>query len=84
MTAYQLIKKYGWVQGQSGDEESGFCVTGALNYVTQSHREYTTKLRAVRRVIGLQGKCAYRVIDWNDDKKRTKAQVLAVLKRTGV
>lgn len=80
MTAYEVIQKYGWVQGSIGDCGSGFCLLGA---VWEAHgqkgcRFVDDSLLTIGRLIGKD------IDSWNDDPKRTKRQVLAVLKKAGV
>jgi hypothetical protein len=78
MTAYDVIKKYGWVQGHFGSIAKGFCMLGALTHVYPSHSKRYSAISCVEDVIDLS------IVSWNDAPGRTKRQVLAALKKARV
>ena len=80
MMTYEVIEKYGWVQGRLGNCADGFCIHGALDYVYgQDKREYFKALDKLIMVIGHS-----HIAPWNDGPFRTVDEVLEVLKKAGV
>jgi hypothetical protein len=79
MTAYALIKQYGWVQGKWGSPRDGFCILGAIGELFLSDCERVAAWERVRAAI--DSPC---IEKWNDTRGRTKRQVLAALKQAGV
>ena len=85
MKAWQYIQK-GWCQGSEARTKTGkkcsthspnaaaWCLAGAL------HKIYSADERGVidDRIYEL---IDTNIIDWNDDPKRTKAEVIALLKK---
>lgn len=69
----QLIEKYGWIQGEGGDKEVGFCTVGAMSEVTRG-RSYLPLLTKIHEKID---GCAVR---WNDDSERTKQDVISMFR----
>ena len=82
MTAYQVLKKYGWIQGNSGSYTNGFCLMGAI-YEAYS-AEYGKIASAKARVEALLPKRYSSPIVWNDVKSRKKSEVLALVKKARV
>ena len=82
--ARQLIEK-GWAQGVSQDRQpSGvsYCTIGAISFVAvigeRDHNEAFAKACSVlRNTISPDHESPISLVNWNDDKDRTKEQVLA-------
>jgi hypothetical protein len=72
--AANLIETAGWIQGHHRSEH-GYCILGAINAVDGRRlgpaREAKQKLRAFLR---------RSFMSWNDDRRRTKEEVLAALR----
>jgi len=61
------IEKYGWTQFSNGNRRHGFCVYGAITAEGGlTHQAY----------LYLQDCIGKRPVDWNDEKGRTKEEVL--------
>lgn len=73
--AHDLIDKVGWVQREYGNPQRGYCMYGAIDATGAQYPELTRCRDAVDAVVGGNG------IQYNDHPKRTKAQVLAALKK---
>ena len=74
MKAYKLIEKYGWLQHAYGNRQAGFCVMGAL-YETYPY----DKACKYKEMIQKHTRC--RAAYWNDRPRRTKQEVIALLKK---
>jgi hypothetical protein len=86
--ARKLIER-GWTQGQYARGKSGkavdehgrhavcFCALGALRRATGNYWDNGPETRLLRSAIGSKKD----VIDWNDAKRRTQAQVIEAFKR---
>lgn len=79
MKAYEVIQKYGWLQGDYGNKKDGFCIIGALRYAGSWIR-LSTKVGTALGVPADPIMQGY-VSDWNDNPTRTKRQVIALLKK---
>jgi hypothetical protein len=70
--AKQRIEKYGWIQGNFGDEQCGFCSAGAFLDIYANGEKvetYWARLK-LQRLVGA-------LLSWNDAPGRTKEEVLA-------
>lgn len=78
--AARLIEKYGLRKGDYGSRRLGFCITGALSEVVRpSDLNDDTFIRARQAVqLAIGGEF---LVDWNDATGRTKAEVLAALRK---
>ena len=86
MIPSELIEQYGWIQGEEGNLEQGFSLTGALRYCAPNRETFLT-LQAVARywLWGLQANAwpwRFNLESWNDDPNRSKADVLELLRRS--
>jgi hypothetical protein len=76
---YDIIEK-GWCQGRFRNQKNEYCLYGAIGASVQSsvfgyERTYWECIERLREVIG----CS--LVDWNDDPRRTKEDVLLAIKR---
>lgn len=77
--AADLIEKFGWIQGNYGAEECGYCALGAIlavdfdddysihsfnNYIQDNHPDMN---------LG--------AVEWNDTPGRTKEEVISTLRK---
>ncbi len=70
------IAQYGWVQGEFGSRERGFCTTGALNEVLPPPsvlESYPAAKEYVNEII------EEFIFSWNDRKERTEDDVVETL-----
>ena len=74
MKAYNLIEQYGWLQRAYGNKQTGFCMMGAL-YEVYPYAE-ACKYRAM-----IEKRTRCRAAIWNDRIRRTKQQVITLLKK---
>ena len=76
LKAWQVIEKYGWRQDYYGNEQTGYCLIGAIR------KAYTNKM-AQQRMFNLIKPYIHNEVlwIWNDQKGRTKRHVLTVLKK---
>jgi hypothetical protein len=80
MTAYELVKKYGWRQGSFGGKDAGFCVVGAINLAYHGFdKKWCKAIGKVQKLIG-----GIAIPLWNDEPGRTRRQVLTLLRKAGV
>jgi hypothetical protein len=72
--AAMLIEEHGWIQHRLSDK-NGFCIHGAIDELTakQPHQRKYAKAQ-LRKVLPLA------IAEWNDNDRRTKAQVVATLR----
>lgn len=77
--AADLIEEHGWVQGEYGDEEYGFCVMGAVYAATAEHATDRDRGNAVNRLAGSLGYNA--VVYWNDSIAKSKEEVITALRK---
>jgi hypothetical protein len=94
--AWKLIESVGWCQGKYRKDASGelcvnpeaacsFCMIGALKAVYGGGEVYHLKLHDVRsRLVEKTDRVLIGIAEWNDDKKRTKEEVVAVLKELDI
>ena len=79
--AASLIRKYGWVQGEYGGTEEGFCINGALYEAARLLGNPPLIYRRVRlRLLPLLPG-AFRISNWQDDPHRTVEDVLTLLEQ---
>jgi hypothetical protein len=77
-TARGRLIERGWCQDSLLEKNGEVCLLGALGYQCSSDHALTPAARAIAQVLRLvhtSGSIAL----WNDDPRRTKAEVLAVL-----
>lgn len=83
--ARKLIEKHGWIQGDWGGYEDGFCALGALN---RADNEFANKhgggllvgwWRACWLLSQTVGNAP--VMQWNDTPGRTKEEVIDAFKK---
>lgn len=90
VSAKNKILESGWIQGDYGDEERGYCAMGALSRVNDEVVEenggdayslYSGAVRALR--IQLRRQEGFTVIPaWNDADDRTESDVLDLFDNT--
>lgn len=89
LNAAQYIRDHGWCQLTSKNDKGEVCLEGAImqgilqalgtkSYLKISPPLYGEADRKVRQQLGTNLPCHY----WNDQKGRTKEEVLAVLEAT--
>ena len=72
-----IIEKYGWIQGDLGNTEQGFCMMGAIDQHihTEEHDSnpgrFYRAYKTLRLVIGHN-----HISEWNDKEGRTKEEVI--------
>jgi hypothetical protein len=76
--AAEVIRQYGWVQGEMGDEEKGFCVMGAISRATAPASSPEWAFEFFRRAVGCRGGF---ISVWNDLGGRKPEAVLKGLER---
>jgi hypothetical protein len=94
-SAVQVLIRYGWRQKAYGDVQNGFCLLGAINFAATGfglapgdHQGYHDAERTVWHVYRCLGKLPNRSYSlherlgkWNDDQRRTKADVIDLLEK---
>jgi hypothetical protein len=72
MKAYEVLEKYGWIKGQDGSTQTGFCAIGAIK---KAYREKAAiaMLQKLRESVGV-------IWAWNDKIKQRKSTVVSKLK----
>lgn len=76
LKAWQVIEKYGWRQDYYGNEQTGYCLIGAIR------KAYPGKMAQQRMFELVKPQINNHVLwIWNDEPRRTKRQVLALLKK---
>jgi hypothetical protein len=84
--AIELIKKFGWHQFSFGSKDVGYCLVGAISVANKGTwgRKPESIYRVIEKMISDQSPTAtvtYSLSKWNDEKGRTKRQVLAILRK---
>jgi hypothetical protein len=76
--AIAVLEEYGWIQGRLGDCAEGFCIMGAVRYaaLTVAGDDMLGWFDVLEEA-GLPQDAGF----WNDQRGRTKAEVVALLKR---
>jgi hypothetical protein len=74
--AIDKVVKYGWIQGGYGGKTTGYCMGGAIYASSTNNVLIDNALALLYSIVGSRG-----IADFNDDPKRTKKQVIAVLKQ---
>lgn len=78
-TAAALIGTHGWIQHDYGNEAEGYCASGACYTAADLlDIERFSATRDLDRFL-TDKTDIYSIPDWNDDPKRTKAQVIRTL-----
>lgn len=80
--AKETLKMYGWLQGESGDEVRGFCLSGALYHVATKLPETEARESFDKVVVLLDAMVAHShptFFTFNDDPLTTKDRVLCLL-----
>jgi hypothetical protein len=75
--AADLLATNGWIQGAPSDKHDRYCMTGAINVVTDDADVYEDATEAVLDRLGTPS-----IIWWNDQPGRTAEQVIAALRET--
>lgn len=78
MKPSEVIKKYGWIQGAMGNRDIGYCLMGAM--YAAAKRNSDEFYRIFKK---LNRKVAKAPLDWNDNPKRTKEEVINMLESIG-
>jgi hypothetical protein len=76
MTPSQLIRRYGWVQGDYGGKDCGYCIVGALTEGGVGSMDFAYTI--ADKIGGMH------IVDWNDAPGRTVNEVLALLEGEGL
>lgn len=83
--ARKTIEQYGWVQRRFGNKSVGYCLWGAIEAALQEERE---KISPAFRPLFTNGNISCNreaviipSVAWNDNKYRTKQEVLALLSK---
>lgn len=79
MKAYEVIKKYGWIQRAYGNVEMGFCLVGAIAESNQKGA-----VEAVEKELYASSYILTSLTAWNDTIGRTKEEVIALLRKANV
>jgi hypothetical protein len=94
--AWKLIKSVGWCRGKyrrdalgrmcsNPEDACSFCTLGALKAIYGQGEPYRLKVHDVQnKLLEKIGKSFFNIVEWNDDKKRTKEEVVAVLKELDI
>ena len=83
--AADAIEEHGWTQGNSGNTQIGFCISGAMMHVGFSFhaldRAYDILCDRLG-VLGCHPTLTRRIMipKWNDEPGRTKEQVVTMLR----
>lgn len=89
--AWQLIERFGWCQGHHAVDSKGesispfsnegllrgLCISGACMLAYGYDR-------GIEKVVELQTNLGINSVTWNDDPKRTKEEVIALLKELDI
>lgn len=82
VSAKNLINTSGWTQGDYGDADNGYCITGALGVAYDDagypYATYSAAIAAVKKTLKDSGRIT-NVPAWNDAAHRTQAEVLELL-----
>jgi hypothetical protein len=73
-----VIEKEGWIQHE-GRNEKGYCIIGAMLTLTASARSFVIAECKLAEAVGV-----IFVEDWNDHKRRTKAQVISKMREAAL
>ena len=79
MKAYEVLEKYGWIQGAFGDEETGFCLMGAMWEAYSSIKARRVHCKRLRKAIGSED-----LTGWNDKIGQEKQAVVKVLRKLAI
>lgn len=80
LDAADCIEKHGWVQGQIGHPQVGFCLSGAIIEVSHD-RDMQKAADAVKAHLRCPPSDHFGpVVKWNDAPGRTKEEVVAALR----
>lgn len=79
--AAQVIEDRGWVRGEYGGKETGFCVLGAVNFVAQQN--IVMNMSAIGKFNSWLKECGEpcSLPAWNDTKDQTKENVLLYMRK---
>lgn len=80
MKPSEVIKTYGWVQRRSGNEETGFCLIGAVYHVYNNNNDYFIYNKVF---CALHQAIHAFPSTWNDTPGRTKKEVIKLLESIG-
>lgn len=74
-----LLKRYGWLQGHAGGPERGYCLVSAMREARTPWRFDSYISKSLNMPLGDDR--PLNLMHWNDDKKRTKDEVLRAIDR---
>jgi hypothetical protein len=76
--AADLIEEHGWVRGEYGGEEHGFCAMGAILYRSHGYAlAYNRARQRLMRELVHSGS----IVFWNDNVAKSKDEVVETLRR---
>ena len=73
-----ILLQYGWIQGNPGSTETGFCLIGAANYYFEAI-EHDANQKRIDRVKDALESIVGTVWVWNDKPGRTLDEVLILI-----
>lgn len=79
MKPSELIKQYGWIQKESGNLESGFCIAGAVEYTYKESIKFIIFDLLNKKIQEHESTRHLFLAEWNDQPGRTKEEVIALL-----
>ena len=96
--AQDVLREYGWRQGNGEDERSGYCVLDAVDKATEvlwgaglceKDENYYRSLEAFYTCIRtldvlVEGRELSSIVSWNDKNGRTQQEVLDMLARAAL
>jgi hypothetical protein len=80
LAAADYIEEHGWTQDVFQDSDGAVCLHGAINRVALSPALKQPAIDRLERYLSVGCKQRRDSMTWNDDGRRTKAQVLAALR----
>lgn len=81
LRAADRIQKRGWCQHQATDFWGRSCIIGALDKTKTSDREYGLSICAISAFLYKETGDYVCIPDWNDDDRRTKKEVVNMLRQ---
>lgn len=89
VSAKTKLMDHGWIQGDLGSRDEGYCMMGAMDAVSEdlmesgtsdsdTWKQYMDAEKAVRKELNRQGMIGA-IGTWNDAKHRTQQEVLDLL-----
>jgi hypothetical protein len=78
LDAKSLLEKHGWIQNDIGNKRRGFCIMGAVQEAKFLGGYKAVSYNTLRERIKESTLCNTPTM-WNDEKGRTKEEILSVL-----